>query len=306
MLTIKLFDDSNKMSAQVVPLSVNIKLDLYVPAHSAVVILPYRKMESCAFVEIYDGDSLVFKGVVDDEIVIFNSFGKFLQYNLRSLMALLIDSEAQPCEFVRPTGDYLAKRFLNPLGIPHNADNTVCTENIISEKGMSEYAVLRKYCMNVNGCLPFISADGRFDFKGGFSGEEILFNKKLTPFTSWQRKHSRCGYISAVNMKHDGRGYISKAENPLTDNLNICRERYLDVSFGSAFNQNTADLILKNSNKNTLSAGIVCTGRVTDCLGTAARIDEEEFAEDVFTVFRIEYTYNSKKEDTELFFERRV
>lgn len=305
MLTVRLFDDSSDQVAEAVPLAVNIKLDLYVPAHSATVVLPYRRLNSCAGLEILDGEKTVFKGIVDDEAVILNSSGKFLRYTSRSLMALLLDSEAVPCEYIRPTGTYLAKRFLEPLGIAHNAEDIPMHGSIPVEKGMSEYAVLRKYCMEVYGRLPFISAEGEFDFEGGLSDEVTLFGSEGIPYTELGVTHSRCSVISEVRMKLDRRGYISVIKNPSAEGLNVRRIRYLDASPGSATPQKAGEIMLENSAKGMLSAKLVCVGRVTDCLGTAARLDDE-FAEDVYTVCRLDYVYNSQKENTTVCMERRI
>ena len=305
MLTVRLFDDSSRQVAEIVPLSVNIKLDLYVPAHSAVVVIPYRKISSCAALEIFDGGQTVFRGIVDDEAAILNSSGKFLRYSSRSLMALLLDSEARPCEYIRPTGVLLAKSFLEPLGIEHNAEDRPMHSNIPVEKGMSEYAVLRKYCMEVYSRLPFITADGRFDFEGGFSDSTVQFGRQGIPYTELSVTHKRFSYISEIRMKLNKSSYSSVMENPAAENMDIRRIRYLDASPGSSTPQKVGAVMLDNSNKGAMSAKLICVGRVTDCLGTAAKLDDE-FAEEVYTVCRLDYVYNSQKETTAVYLERRI
>ncbi|MBQ9674121.1 MAG: hypothetical protein IJV39_05800 [Ruminococcus sp.] len=306
MLMVKLIDDTKKTVAEVQPLSLTLDLSLSAPAHSAVIIIPYRKLSSCAMVEVYDDEFSVFCGITDEEIVILGKEGRLIKLTARSMMALLIDNEVCPCEFVFPTGEYLGYRYLSPYGIEFSAEKKRLNGNITVEKGMSVYEVLYKYCKQALGTLPFVSADGKFDFYGGVSEKSVVFGKSGKQYTTLKLNSKRCNMISTVFLKLSEKGYCSKVINPFADGTLIRRERYIDATFGSATPSVIADYMIENSVRQSLSAEVGCVGRVTDCLGAAAVVEDEAFEGERFTVNRIKYTYNSNEEKTVLYLERRI
>lgn len=77
MLGVYIFDDKGNIICFEKPLSLTIDMSLTVPCDSATVVLPYKNYADGAEIKIYNETDLIFVGVIDEEISIFNTTGNY-------------------------------------------------------------------------------------------------------------------------------------------------------------------------------------------------------------------------------------
>ena len=90
-------------------------------------------------------------------------------------------------------------------------------------------------------------------------------------------------------------------ENKETKGTSICRERFLDASVGKNVYPENGENLIENSNLNSYEVQVTCPYNLTYCLGYKCKV--ESIAEKL-QVAEIEYSYNSKGEETKLILRR--
>lgn len=303
MLSVYVLNDKGDKVCSERPLSLSIDMSLSVPCDSATVVLPYKKLQNAAMIKIYDDKDLMFVGIVDEEINIFNKTGNYKKYVARSQMALLIDNQAYPNELNNITRTYLGNKYLQPFSIDYDKGEEVYSGKIVVDNGMTIYQLLEEYCQNVFSAIPRMTPQGKFLFCGGSSDNVIYFdNQKGVKYTSVVENNKRCEKISKVSLMTNSKFYDYVIKNKETADTSICRERFLNASLDSNVYPSTGEDIILKSNKNSYEVQLICPDNLTYSLGYIGKIGgiQEELE-----VCEINYTYNSKGEETKLILKRR-
>lgn len=307
MLEIKIYDHNKKLITKENPLAVTLQKNLYIPADDITVIIPYRNYSYGTSIELYRDNTLIFVGLIDEEIVYTNSTGSFRKYVARTKASLLLDNQAYPMELDYPCQSYLGYTYLKPFDIPYEDGEKIYSGAININNGKTIYDVLYEYCSGALGTVPRITSKGEFLFNGGETQGEIFFsNRNGIKYNSITEYKRQCNQISKVNVKLQDSYYNSVCENEETLNTGIVRERYVDGRADSVTLAIQGDYLIKNSNKNSFLVEVVCPGCLTEELGKTAFTDTENSKDYTFTVADIKYVYNSKGETTTLALERKI
>lgn len=303
MLKIYIIDDNGCEISSESPLSLSIDMSLSVPCDSATVVLPYKKLQNAAMIKIYDDKDLMFVGVVDEEINIFNSTGSYKKYVARSKMALLVDNQAYPNELTNITRTYLGNKYLQPFSIDYDKGEEAYSGKIVVDDGMTIYQLIEEYCKNVFSSVPRMTPQGKLLFCGGSCDNEISFDdQKGIKYTSMVENKKRCEKISKVSLMTNSKFYDYIITNNETVDTLICRERFLSASYDENIYPSTGEDLILKSNKDSYEVTVTCPYNLTHCLGYIGKIGE--INEDL-EVAEICYTYNSKGEETILTLKRR-
>lgn len=307
MLKVNIFDCDQNMICSVSPLSLAMQMSLKVPADDVTVIVPYKKYKSGVRLTVTRNDELIFKGIVDEEQVIFNSTGKFIKYVARSMAGLLLDNQAYPMEINYPTQTFLGNCYLAPFEIEFDEGEDVYDGVINIEMGMSVYDVLNTYCNNKFGVIPRTDSKGVFHFNGGETEKNVLFsNSQGYKYNSLTEYKKSCEQISSVFVMLDGEKYDYEFKNDEADTTGVIRCRYLDGSMYSNTPAVMAEDMINRSNCNYLSAKLTCPGCLSDAIGGQAKVDNEDMENYTFIITELKYVFNSKGENTTLVLERKM
>lgn len=298
MLGVYIFDDKGNIICFEKPLSLTIDMSLTIPCDSATVVLPYKNYADGAEIKIYNETDLIFVGVIDEEISIFNTTGNYKKYVARSKMALLLDNQACPTELNNVTRTYLGNKYLKDFSIDFDKGEEVYTGKITVDNGMTVYDIFAEYCDKVFSSLPRMTPKGKLIFYSNIDSEITLSNLSYTSLTENKK---RCEKISKVSLMTNSRFYDYVIENKETKGTSICRERFLDASAGKNIYPANGENLIENSNLNSYEVQVTCPYNLTYCLGYKCKV--ESIAEKL-QVAEIEYSYNSKGEETKLILRR--
>lgn len=303
MLNVYILDDNGCEICCESPLSLSVDMSLFVPCDSATVVIPYKKIREAAEIKIYNNQELMFVGIVDEEINIFNSAGSYKKYVARSKMALLVDNQAYPNELTNITRTYLGNKYLQPFSVDYDKGEEVYSGKIVVDDGMTIYQLIEEYCRNVFSSTPRMTPQGKLLFCGGSCDDEITFdNQKGIKYTSIAENKKRCEKISKVSLMTNSKFYDYVITNDETVDTSICRERFLDASYDGTVYPSTGETLILKSNQDSYEVTVVCPYNLTYCLGYIGNIDE---IDDCLEVVELCYTYNSKGEETRLTLKRR-
>lgn len=286
-------------------LTVSLDCDARVPADSLIVSCPYdgalRQMDG---LRAYDGDTLVFRGQLDNIAAEKNAAGVLLRLNARSLAAALLDNEAEPVTYRNPDAALMERRHLRPFGITLMTRDTVpYYDTLRIDKGMSHWQVLRSFCRSRYGCEPRVTGDGRAYLNGERPEGTVLFSDKGQGIVYYAVKESQKRYrlLSEIRLKFqqaNAYGSVLRNENPAAKG--ITRVRYVNAA-ADKITLATAQQMLQNSNRDSYVLRLRCCGCRPDVFGKRAVVEDSVLGRlDGLVAQQVRCTVDSRGERSEI------
>lgn len=152
----------NGSSLEIMPLSAEIRSEVYSPADSFAGKFPFMpELQNAERVSAFIGSSAVFCGRVNEVITRRGEKGMHNEIHARSAAAGLTDNEAIPAVYNYPSTEDIYALHAAPFGvacgIPENLHYHGAFTVHASE---SHWQVICRFCRSVFGSEPYISADG--------------------------------------------------------------------------------------------------------------------------------------------------
>ena len=254
------------------PLSLTIRMDESIPADDCYVVFAYEPKGELKDIRIMDDDGLVFVGIVDEQEHFIHEKGRFLRISARSLAARLLDNEAMPECYNHPSAKLIYERHVAPFGIKRTEDDdAVYYGEQQVNKGMSQWTVLKNFCVACYSAIPRIGADGVLWMKGVADRGSVCFSDEGdgVVYTEISEKIKRCEEISRVNIKVNGDGYLYQMDHTEAIRRGIRRERYLNAVLAST-PMTCADTMIQNGRNASYAVRLRCPGMLTAKMGCEA------------------------------------
>ena len=240
-------------------LSLQVNADEGVPADSLDATFGYAPTAQLTGVTLYDDDTPLFIGIVDEEEHQCDPQGEYLRLSARSLAAHLLDNEAEPCSYDHPSLGLIYERYLKPYGITlFDGDDAVFFGEQSVMKGASCWRVLKNFCTACYSSVPRVSSVGVLYPKGIRQNETISFGGDGIRYTSIREVQKRCEEISAVYVKASNSGtYSLPIENPQAIERGVRRVRYLNAMLSES-PMRCADAMIRNGEKKAYAIHLSC------------------------------------------------
>ena len=284
------------------PVSVVYNSENSVPADDISLCLPFvgDDADKADFIFAYEGDRLVFKGVVDEIITLSNDGGLKTKINARSMAGVLLDNEAQPNIYISATADFIFNNNLKPYGFTEfEAGASPYYGNLDINKGMSEWQVLENFCRNRFSSIPRVKGNGKVIFDGRLGNDKIVFSEHGEySFSSLIKNIKKYRSVSEVRLRlTESGGYRSVLKNEDYDSQ-IMRRRFVDALSGRR-NAATADKILDESANRSFEITLECPYRLIDVAGKRAEVHSLTFGTitDLY-IHSLRYTLDKNGEKT--------
>lgn len=300
-------DISGKNVEIYTPITAKININYLVPADDLVVTFNYDKeLPELKKIYAYSEDVLMFEGFIDEQKVICDNRGVLLEISARSRVSLLLDNEAFPQTYNKPSLSTIFSRHIEPYGFTkYYGDTTSFADQFIVSKGMSEWDVLKKFCNTYLGVNPVFMRDGSLNATGSQirDTKRILISnsKNGLKYNDISKIINRYGVISKVILKSSKTsGYTSSLSDKNLIDKGIIATRFYDITSASISPQVCADSIISNSKKNMYIYKANCIGCHLQEIGSKVYIDDKYFnLENDMTLIKIKYILNSFGETTE-------
>lgn len=302
MLRFKFTDvDENELTVtDVVSLNINIEED--VPADDMVAKFSYFQCGELKSVEVFDGDDVVFTGIVDEQQVIKDINGEYIKVVARSLAALLLDNESMPIGYTNPSVNLILSRHLLPFGIKLKEESTKAyfgTQLVL--KGDSNYKTVEDFSKSVFEQNPRVNASGELCFLDESNDEALLFcdNGQGINYFGYAENIRRCDEISCVKIKLSNQtGYDAEVQNEDAVKRGIIRQRYLDASKTDT-PALYAQRMIQNSKKKSYILTLNCFGRHLNILHRNAVVNDSVYGKkDKLYVSSLRYSLSDSGEYT--------
>ena len=260
--------------------ALTVKIDEGVPADSLYAVFPYTATRELCGITVYDDNTPIFVGVVDEENHERDARGEYLTVSARSLAAHLLDNEAMPCAFDHPSLQLIYERYVQPFGIAlsENDDAVFFGEQSVI-KGSSCWKALKAFCAACYSCVPRISATGVLYPKGIGKEELTVFGTDGVRITSVREAIKRCEEISAVYVKTSNIGsYTLPVENASALSRGIRRARYLNAVLTES-PMRCADAMIRNGANKAYAVYLRCPSCLIGKEGNRALLKDEVLGE---------------------------
>lgn len=254
---------SKNGSYTVFPKSFEIRSSMDTPADSFTGIFPFSSSLSLGdTIEVTSPEKeRLFFGTVEDLTTIISSDGVFTEIFARSPAAALIDNEALPKTYNCPSFEDIYKNHALPYSIKSFSGENLRWQGTFSIlKGDSHWDVIKRFCLSVTGCEPFISGDLTLYSK---HPENFLSEKKIaisnsmpgcTKFSKAEFTKSSFGIVGKIICKVQKEGtYAHSILNPYIKNPENYNVRIVDLTNTPLWErQNKTDRIFRLSLEKTL------------------------------------------------------
>lgn len=254
---------SKNGSYTVFPKSFEIRSSMDTPADSFTGIFPFSSSLSLGdTIEVTSPEKeRLFFGTVEDLTTIISSDGVFTEIFARSPAAALIDNEALPKTYNCPSFEDIYKNHALPYSIKSFSGENLRWQGTFSIlKGDSHWDVIKRFCLSVTGCEPFISGDLTLYSK---HPENFLSEKKIaisnsmpgcTKFSKAEFTESSFGIVGKIICKVQKEGtYAHSILNPYIKNPENYSVRIVDLTNTPLWErQNKTDRIFRLSLEKTL------------------------------------------------------
>ena len=159
------------------------------------------------------GGEVFFEGPIDEQEWTADGRGERLEISARSGAAVLLDNEAIPARYNCPSLDDLYQLYLKPYGIRgYIGSGSRCGAWFPVQSGISEWEVVRNFCVGVLGVMPRITEDNLLDASGLPAERLILFDNRepgTYRYTSMTERYRRSGVIGEIAYRSESDGAYS-------------------------------------------------------------------------------------------------
>lgn len=300
MLSFKFTDINGEELSADNPFYVLINRDENIPADDLTVMLPIMDLSrELSGVTVFDGEEIVFKGVVDEQVNFTDTKDCYTKIVARSMAAVLLDNECKPISYSYPSTSVIFKRHLLLNGIERfKGGECVVEGNIKIPKGASEWQALTSFSLKAFGKTPRVEADGTVNFNGVESDKSLIFsNTDGIGYYSVKENNKRCKPISEVCAKTSASGfYDTVLHNDAAEKRGIRRIRYIDALSDSTLQ--VGDAMIKNCEKSSYEITVRTPERLPDVLGAKAVISDMKTLKNNLYVSAVNYRLTPEKEET--------
>ena len=227
---------------------------------------------------VYDDNTLLFSGNVDEQEYSLSSKGGILSLEARSLGATTLDNEARPRTLWGANLSTMFSLLLKPYGLslqnkmPHGI-----LPVFTIFKGMSAWEAFADFTARMHSIKPHLYKNSVVIGRPDYGTRLVFSNTKhgTIPFCSLSHRRIPYNIISKLYLR-DAEGYYSSSvQNQAAQRLGIQRERYLIPASEYASTIGTdANLRIKRSHYQSTMITLRCPGIIKAVPGQQATVDD--------------------------------
>ncbi len=290
------------------PLEMSVKMDEDVPADSLNASFPFLKTDEICGITLYKDEKPVFLGIVDEQEVVVYPDGEYLRIAARSMAALLLDNEAEPCVYDHPSAGFICERYAEPFGIRRlDKDDAIYYGEQTVAKGSSCWNVIKSFCEACYSESPRVTSDGVLYMKGMKKDELLRFGKGGLRYLRISELRKRSAELSAVYVKtNNAEGYELCVGDVEARARSIRRKRYLNALLTDS-PMCCADRMLQNGRKRAYSVKLRCLGCLLGTEGSQAVVSDALLGDiEGLYVSSLRYQLTANGEYTDVILKRRI
>ena len=215
-------------------IKIRLEKSLWVPAHSLQGEFFWEMaQEEMKYLKVSADGKIVFHGPVDEQALSCTAQGTVLSVSARSRAAYLLDNEAIPRIYDRPSFEDICSIHCKPYGFQKYLGTGRCPAKFQVSKGMTEWDVLDRFCRSVMGKRVRITDDDVIDASGGMEPERIIISNHIPGglrFSSAKAGYKRYGVVSEIQYKlNSGEDYTYFIKNEDAQRQGINARRLVNL-----------------------------------------------------------------------------
>lgn len=245
MLKIRLtsLDGKSYESGQAQRLEYSDRLDT--PAQSLTVAIPSPgPVGELVGISVYWDGVCLFDGSVDEQEWRISETENVLELSARSAGGALLDNEAVPVTYNCPSLEDLYRLHLKPYGVRGYAGSTMrCGTYYPVRPGVSEWDVVRSFCIGVLGVLPWLTEQLVLNATGEPSDRMVTFSntaRAAQRYTALTIRRMRSGVIGEIAYQSGWEGkYVCRAHSVEAKERAITTRQVVNLSTAADWEKNS-------------------------------------------------------------------
>lgn len=233
------------------------------PADDINVVFPINdNVDELCKIKVYQGDTLIFNGIVDKQQISYDIDGAILKIQARSTAAILLDNEAMPQNYNIASFADIFNRHAKPYGfnLLCNDDRTFCSDFHVY-KGMSEWEVLSDFCKQFLSTFPRVDHNNNIYLGTNHINNGICFSNTQdgVRYTSISKTINRHYLYSVVKVRTDNNGQYDTVvldEDSIRHRIN--KTRYFSAVDSKNNSIQYINALLQRSRKKAMGIDVIC------------------------------------------------
>ena len=300
MLTYRIYDIAGHLTILQKPVYADIVFSADAPAAGMRAVFTVEgNIPQLYGAEVFDGETLLFCGLIDEQSEKTDRNGKTLEIRARSREALLLDNEAAPQIYFMPSMPLLMERHFSRYGFTRFVgESKAFNGRLTVAKGMSEWELLSEFCWKFLRTVPYITIDGTIDISGQDHSSSIYLGRPLLSVT---KKYRRSCLFSELHARtYSAGGYEMPFFSSLAEKNKVQRIRYVNAVDSTGKTIEDVQNLLSDSESAFETYELSADGIVCCCVGDTLRT--MELAQPLH-ITEIHYIRNSTGEKTRIYAE---
>lgn len=294
------------------PIKITMNKALNIPADDLEISFLFSgKMKELKEFYIEKDNKKIFSGIVDTQKISIDNSGIFLNISARSKVAYLLDNEAIPQTYYRPSLINIFKRHIEPYGFKNiSGDMKTFSNEFIVSKGMSEWEVLENFCTDYLRVYPRLDQDGNINATGLFESKTVGFSNinDGIKYGSISENLKRYELYSEVDVRSTNLGsYSTIVKDKDSIDKGIKRRRLLNAVDDIKMPVLCGELMLSSAKRNSYEISLISPGYLDIDLGDKAFVNDYilGFIDDL-VVSEIKYVLNKNYNHTKVLLRKEI
>lgn len=251
-------------------------------------------------VRAYQGKKIIFNGLCDCQKMTQAPDGFEIFIYARSSASLLVDNEAEPFTYNRPTANQLYFNYAKDFGFTSVLPDIYSNDKYEVAKGSSCFGAINQFVYLKSGKNIYVSPDNEIGVYEQTEDEKSLDKYKIISFASTV---NRSEPISCINFKRalGESGYRLHTKSGISDSLAIKRNQYINLSALPQWQREYIILQkLRASYEDYKTVEITVSGAVEENLYQRFSFNRQGLDYDDYVLMEKKYIFDEKGERTKL------
>ncbi len=179
-------------------------------------------------VRAYDGTQTIFNGYCDNQRITEDSQSRQVYFYARSSACILLDSQAMPFTYNKPTANQLCFSFAETYGFKNGLPEIYSEDKYEVEKGVSCYGAINNFVSLLTGSEVYVTPDNELRLLRPSGGIKTINAYDVISATAVT---NRSEPIYEISYKREASsGYILHTSSSMGKKIGIGRKQYVNLS----------------------------------------------------------------------------
>ncbi len=263
-------------------------------------------IDEIVYVKAYQDKKIIFNGFCDCQKMTQAQDGFEIFIYSRSSASLLVDNEAEPFTYNKPTANQLYFNYAKDFGFTSCLPDIYSNDKYEVAKGSSCFGAINQFVYLKSGKNIYVSPDNEIGLYEQTKSKNNFDKYKIISFAATV---NRSEPISCINFKQTlgESGYRLHTKSEISDAIAIKRNQYINLSALPQWQREYIILQkLRSSYEDYKTLELIVSGAVEENLYQSFSFNLQEIEYDDYVLMEKKYIFDEKGERTKLLLKKSI